>query len=170
MPKKGSLAAKGAIVAIVDVYDTESLRAVFQQGQRLFALNPPAPVTTNTTQEERKRVQSILAAVADSGLERIVVESTYGAQPGDQMSDLGVLYGRWDRWPVLLSKLSQLLSQDYDFSAELTTMQAPTLLVYADGDSVRTAHVVGIAMRAGLAAAEGRLTCHPIGSDPLYHF
>lgn len=83
---------KGATIAVVNVYDTEQLRKVFKQGQRLFALNPPAPITADTAQEERKSVQSILAAVVDSGLEKIVVESTYGAQPGDQVGDLGVLY------------------------------------------------------------------------------
>lgn len=83
---------KGATVAVVDVHDTEQLRHVFQQGRRLFVLNPPAPVTTDTAQEERKSVQSILAAIPGSNVEKIVVESTYGAQPGDQVGDLGVLY------------------------------------------------------------------------------
>lgn len=83
---------KGAAVAVADVYDADQLRAVFQQGQRLFVLNPPATITTDTAQKERKSVASILAALADSGIEKIVVESTYGAQPGDQVGDLGVLY------------------------------------------------------------------------------
>jgi uncharacterized protein YbjT (DUF2867 family) len=83
---------KGASVAVVDVHDTDKLQAVFQQGKRLFVLNPPAPITTDTVLEERRSVASILAALPGSKLEKIVVESTYGAQPGDRVGDLGVLY------------------------------------------------------------------------------
>ncbi|GAB2555024.1 NmrA family NAD(P)-binding protein [Spirosoma aerophilum] len=90
--KKEEWQQKGATVAIADVHEANQLRTVFQRGKRLFVLNPPAPITTNTAQEERKSVQSILAALPDSGIEKIVVESTYGAQPGNQVGDLGVLY------------------------------------------------------------------------------
>ncbi|AUD04057.1 NmrA family NAD(P)-binding protein [Spirosoma pollinicola] len=90
--KKEEWQQKGATVAIADVHDANQLRTVFKRGKRLFVLNPPAPITTDTAQEERKSVQSILAALPDSGIEKIVVESTYGAQPGYQMGDLGVLY------------------------------------------------------------------------------
>lgn len=83
---------KGANVAVADVHDTNQLRAIFQEGKRLFVLNPPAPITTNTAQVERKSVQSILASLTDSGIEKIVVQSTYGAQPGERVGDLGVLY------------------------------------------------------------------------------
>lgn len=90
--KRDEWRQKGASVTIVDIHDTDQLRTIFQRGRRLFALNQPAPITTDTAQEERKSVQSILAAIPNSGLEKIVVESTYGAQPGDQVGDLGVLY------------------------------------------------------------------------------
>ncbi|GAB3711132.1 NAD(P)H-binding protein [Spirosoma flavus] len=90
--KREAWQQKGAAVAVVNVYDTESLRTIFQQGKRLFVLNPPAPITTDTAEEERRSVQSILAALTDSGLEKIVAESVYAAQPGDRIGDLGVLY------------------------------------------------------------------------------
>jgi len=45
-------------------------------------------------------------------------------------------------WPVLLTKLGELLRQDYDWSKELAAIQAPTLLVFGDADAVRTAHAV----------------------------
>jgi len=70
------------------VHDTAQLRAILGQGKRLFVLNPPAPITTDTAREERKSVASILATLTNSGIEKRVVQSTYGAQPGD----LGVLY------------------------------------------------------------------------------
>jgi uncharacterized protein YbjT (DUF2867 family) len=83
---------RGAQVAIVDVHDTLELHHVFTTGKRLFLLNPPANPATDTDVEERKSLISILRAIENSGLEKIVAESTYGAQPGQQMGDLGVLY------------------------------------------------------------------------------
>ena len=49
---------------------------------------------------------------------------------------------RVDDWPVLLGKISALLRQDYDWSNEARSIQAPTLLVFGDADSVRPAHIV----------------------------
>ena len=49
---------------------------------------------------------------------------------------------RVDDWPVLLTKLGELLRQDYEWSAAVAAIQAPTLLVVGDTDSVRTAHAV----------------------------
>lgn len=49
---------------------------------------------------------------------------------------------RPDDWPVLLTKLGRLLSQDYDWSKEVAAMEVPTLIVIGDADGVRTAHAV----------------------------
>ncbi|BAZ53942.1 NAD-dependent epimerase/dehydratase [Nostoc sp. NIES-4103] len=83
---------RGAMVEVVDVHNTVELRRVFALGKRLFLLNPPADPATDTDVEERKTLASILEAITNSGLEKIVAESTYGAQPGSQIGDLGVLY------------------------------------------------------------------------------
>lgn len=83
---------RGARTVVADVHDMDALRRVFQLGQRLFLLNPPAPPTTDAAAVERKSVASIVAALEGSGLQKIVAESTYGAQPGDRVGDLGVLY------------------------------------------------------------------------------
>jgi len=45
-------------------------------------------------------------------------------------------------WPVLLTKLGELLRQDYDWSRDVAAIKAPTLIVVGDADSVRTAHAV----------------------------
>jgi pimeloyl-ACP methyl ester carboxylesterase len=45
-------------------------------------------------------------------------------------------------WPVLLTRLGELLRQDYDWSNEVAAIKAPTLIVVGDADSVRTAHTV----------------------------
>jgi pimeloyl-ACP methyl ester carboxylesterase len=45
-------------------------------------------------------------------------------------------------WPVLLDKAGELLRQDYDWTAEIAEITAPVMLVYADADAVRPAHIV----------------------------
>jgi len=43
---------------------------------------------------------------------------------------------------VLLDKTGELLRRDYDWSAEIGKITAPVLLVFADADAVRPAHMV----------------------------
>jgi uncharacterized protein YbjT (DUF2867 family) len=82
----------GATVAVADVYDVATMREVFRSGRRLFLLNPPAAPDTDTDWTEKETVRHLLAAVDGSGLEKIVAESTYGAQPGDELGDLNTLF------------------------------------------------------------------------------
>ncbi len=49
---------------------------------------------------------------------------------------------RPEDWPVLFTKLGELLRQDYDWSKDVAAITAPTLIVAGDADGVRTAHVV----------------------------
>ena len=49
---------------------------------------------------------------------------------------------RPEDWPVLIAKTSDALKVDYDWTAETTALAAPTMLVFADADSVRPAHIV----------------------------
>jgi uncharacterized protein YbjT (DUF2867 family) len=90
--KKKEWEEKGAKVALVDVLEIDKLRNVFDTGERLFLLNPPAAPSTDTAKEEEKSVKSILAALHGSAIQKVVAESTYGAQPGKGIGDLGVLY------------------------------------------------------------------------------
>ncbi|MCF2498221.1 NmrA family NAD(P)-binding protein [Dyadobacter chenhuakuii] len=83
---------KGAVVAVADVHDVESLRRVFRTGTRLFLLNPPALPDTDTIEQERRSLASIIAALEGSGLQKIVGLSTYGVHDGEGVGDLGVLY------------------------------------------------------------------------------
>ena len=45
-------------------------------------------------------------------------------------------------WPVLLTKLGDLLKKDYDWSEDVKKIKIPTLIVIGDADAVRTAHAV----------------------------
>jgi uncharacterized protein YbjT (DUF2867 family) len=76
-----------------DVNDVPSLRAALRRGRRAFLLNPPADIRADTDKVERSTVANILAALDGSGLEKIVAESTAGAQPGDHIGDLNILWG-----------------------------------------------------------------------------
>jgi uncharacterized protein YbjT (DUF2867 family) len=84
--------ALGAEVAVADVGDRDDLAPVFRKGKRAFLLNPPAPVSTDTNAEEHRTFQAIVGALDGSGLEKLVVQSTYGAQAGERIGDLSVLY------------------------------------------------------------------------------
>jgi uncharacterized protein YbjT (DUF2867 family) len=90
--KSADWLGQGAEVAVADVHDSEALRRVLLKGERLFLLNPPADPSTDTDVEERATVAAIVDAVHGSGLEKIVAESTYGAQPGERCGDLSILY------------------------------------------------------------------------------
>ncbi|RYE70525.1 MAG: NAD-dependent epimerase/dehydratase family protein [Rhizobiaceae bacterium] len=82
----------GAEIAVADVEDVATLRAAFQRGRRALLLNPPGDVTKDSDAIERRGVANILAALVGSGLEKVVAESTAGAQPGDRIGDLSVLW------------------------------------------------------------------------------
>jgi len=62
---------------------------------------------------------------------------------------------RLEDWPVLLTKLGELLKQEYDWSAAVPQIRAPTLLVVGDADSVRTAHAVEFFERLGGGHRDG---------------
>jgi pimeloyl-ACP methyl ester carboxylesterase len=49
---------------------------------------------------------------------------------------------RVEDWPVLVGKMGELISRDYDWSAQVPAITAPTLLVYGDADSFRPAHMI----------------------------
>jgi len=58
-------------------------------------------------------------------------------------------------WPVLLTKLGEMLRRDYDWSNDVATIQVPTLLVFGDADAVRTEHAVQFFELLGGAKKDG---------------
>ncbi len=108
--------ADGATAVVVDVHDAEALRAVLPEGGTLFALNPPAdPTDGDTDAEERATGDAIVAAIRGARLERVVALSTYGAEPGERIGDLGTLHrfeeGLADlKTPVAVVRAAYLLS------------------------------------------------------------
>lgn len=45
-------------------------------------------------------------------------------------------------WPVLVTKMGDLLRKDFDWATDIVGIKAPTLLVFGDADSMRPEHVV----------------------------
>ncbi|WP_018454761.1 NAD(P)H-binding protein [Bradyrhizobium sp. WSM4349] len=84
--------AKGAEIVEADVNHVSSLHAALRRGRRALLLNPPADPTTDTDAVERCTIANILAALAGSGLEKVVAVSTGGAQSGDRIGDLSTLW------------------------------------------------------------------------------
>jgi pimeloyl-ACP methyl ester carboxylesterase len=90
---------------------------------------------------------------------------------------------RPEEWPVLLTKVGELLLQDYDWASDVAALQMPTLLVVGDADSVVTAHAVaffgllgggrqdggwdGSGMSNARLAVLPGMTHHAIYSSPL---
>lgn len=51
------------------------------------------------------------------------------------------LYPETD-WELLFTKLGDLLRQDYDWSGDVAAIKSPAMLIFADADAVRTAHIL----------------------------
>lgn len=79
----------------------------------------------------------ILAAMAQVGP---------GAADSMKQSPMYQLYARIAPrpadWPVLLTKIGELLRKDYDWSNDVAAIKAPTMLVFGDADAIRPEHVV----------------------------
>lgn len=82
----------GAVIAVIDIRDVDTLRDLFCIGKRAFLLNPPADPSRDTDAQERMNVAAIIEALDGCGLEKVVAQSTYGARPGERCGDLTVLY------------------------------------------------------------------------------
>jgi pimeloyl-ACP methyl ester carboxylesterase len=73
-------------------------------------------------------------------------------QMGSQLAEMlkrSPLYESYSRvaprvedFPALLDKTGELLRRDYDWSSEIAQITAPVMLVFADADAVRPAHIV----------------------------
>src|SRR6266568_9402703 len=94
-------------------------------------------VVVSTTFKHTGWYPEILAAMAQSGpaqaeqMKQSPMYQTY-ARVAPKPAD----------WPVLFTKLGELLRKDYDWSKHVASIKAPALLVFGDADAVRTAHAV----------------------------
>jgi pimeloyl-ACP methyl ester carboxylesterase len=72
--------------------------------------------------------------------------SHVGASMAENMMQMptGQLSKQWpepQRFPQFLDKMGKLLTEDYDWSADIAKLPMPVLLVFADNDSISQKHV-----------------------------
>lgn len=97
-----------------------------------------------------RRLVLISTACARDGWHPDVVaageQMSAGAAEMMKRSPAYALYARLaprpEDWSTLIGRIADLKKQDYDWSAETAGIVAPTLLVFADNDAVRPAHLV----------------------------
>lgn len=65
---------------------------------------------------------------------------------------------RPEDWPVLVGKVGDLLRREYDWSAEVSTLNLPVLLIFGDADSVRLTHAVSFFHLLGGGLVDGGLS------------
>ena len=73
-------------------------------------------------------MHAMSAALAD-GMKGSPMHDTYLAEAPDS-----------ENFPILLDKVGDMMRAGFDYSAEVKTLQMPTMLVYADWDAIRTSH------------------------------
>jgi uncharacterized protein YbjT (DUF2867 family) len=100
---------RGATPAVADVHDADALRAVLARGRSAFLLMPPAEPSTDTVAEERRTVSSIARALEGTSLQK-VVQSTYGAQPGEGIGLRAAIYQISPLDPVTLGAATGILA------------------------------------------------------------
>jgi len=100
--------------------------------------------------QQVSRLVLVSTAFSRSGWypEILDAEAHSGPEVAEQMKQTPMyqLYVRTapkpENWPILLGKLRDLLTQDYDWSDEVRRLQTPTLLIFGDADAIQTAHAV----------------------------
>jgi len=60
-------------------------------------------------------------------------------------------------WPQLVTKMRSLLAEDFDWAQDVAAIQAPTLIVVGDADTVRPSHAVEMFGLLGGGKADGEL-------------
>jgi pimeloyl-ACP methyl ester carboxylesterase len=63
---------------------------------------------------------------------------------------------RPEDWTLLVTKMSDLLRRDYDWSKDVAAIKAPTMIVFGDADSIRPAHIVEFFGLLGGGKNDGR--------------
>jgi pimeloyl-ACP methyl ester carboxylesterase len=77
-----------------------------------------------------------------AGMAQMSAELAESMKPTPMYQLYSSIAPRLEDWPVLLAKTGEMMRRDYDWSKEVATLEAPTMIVVADADSVRTSHAV----------------------------
>ncbi|HEV7718205.1 MAG TPA: alpha/beta hydrolase, partial [Arsenicitalea sp.] len=75
-----------------------------------------------------------------AGMESVGPQMAEAMRPTPMYAQYSAVAPRPQDWPVLLDKVGGCLRPDYDWSAEVAALTAPTMLIYGDADSISPAH------------------------------
>ena len=87
-----NLVKLGARLTEINISDYDLFHEILKQASGVYILNPPANPVYDVDVEERRTIAAITRALENTNLEKVIVQSTYGAQKGDHIGDLGSLY------------------------------------------------------------------------------
>jgi uncharacterized protein YbjT (DUF2867 family) len=155
----------GAKIEILDVSDVAALRAVFRKGQRAFLLNPPADPSIDTDAEEHRTLGAIVEALDGAGLEKLVLQSTYGAQEGEAIGDLSVLHDfeqALGRQPIPFSTLRAAYYMS-NWDAMLEPAKQGTLPTFFPPELA-----LPMVAPSDLGQAAARLLREPVGQERMH--
>jgi pimeloyl-ACP methyl ester carboxylesterase len=97
---------------------------------RQLAIVSAAYKSDGWSPEVRAGMNAMNAEVAKSMLGSPIQQAYAGVAP------------KPDDWPALVTRLGQLVGQEYDWTDAVRALKPPTLLVFGDADSIRPAHAV----------------------------
>lgn len=80
----------------------------------------------------------VIAGMRALGPERAELMKTYNAPPYETYARIAP---RVEDWPTLVTKTGALVSAEYDWTDQVAGIVAPTLLAFADADSISMAHM-----------------------------
>jgi pimeloyl-ACP methyl ester carboxylesterase len=66
-----------------------------------------------------------------------------------------------DNWATLIAKLGDLMRMDYDWSADVSAITVPALIIAGDSDYIRPSHAVGLLELLGGGIAGGMVETVP---------
>ncbi|WP_432993061.1 alpha/beta fold hydrolase [Dactylosporangium sp. CA-233914] len=76
-----------------------------------------------------------------AGMVQLGPEVAEGMKASPLYANYARVAPRVEDWPVLATKMGEMLRRDYDWSPEAARIQARTMLVYADADSIPISHM-----------------------------
>jgi pimeloyl-ACP methyl ester carboxylesterase len=111
-----------------------------------YSLGGGVALQTAIRHPEAVRKLVVVSAPFKSGAVYPEVQTVFaqmGSAAGERMkqSPLAQLYPNVN-WVRLFTKLGDLLRKDYNWSKEVAAIKAPTMIVFADADDVRTTHIM----------------------------
>ena len=87
-----NLVELGARLTEINISDYDLFHEILKQASGVYILNPPANPVHDVDVEERRTIAAITRALENTNLKKVIVQSTYSAQEGDHIGDLGSLY------------------------------------------------------------------------------